>query len=410
MSDKNIKIYKLDNDIPVLFDKIEGIQTVSLGIFLKVGAKHETLEEEGMSHLIEHMMFKGTSNRTAKDISEDIDNEGGMVNAYTSKENTVYYIQMLSNRIKKGIEVFNDMFLNSTFTEENIEKEKSVIIEEINMYDDMPEDLVQDQNNYFIIDGVQKNRILGTKESLNYITRDMLIKYFKEQYTAENIVVSVAGNFSEKEILETLNKGIGKIEKAKSIRKYDGKMSLKNEDNIIKKDSKQVHLCFNTLGTSLFDKERYCVSIISTVLAGNMSSRLFQKIREERGLAYSVYGYSSSYEEGGYLTIYAGTTLEDYKEVIDIIENEFEDIKNNGITEYELQKIKNQFLSGLTFVLETTKGRMNRIANSYLLHGEVKELDAILAKIENITVEDIKRVSQKIFDKKYYSKTILGNI
>ena len=406
----SIRIEKLKNGIPVLMDKIEGINSVTFGIFVKTGAKNELSGEEGVSHLLEHMMFKGTKTKSAKDISEIIDNEGGIINAYTGKENTVYYVQMLSNRLKEGIEVLTDMFLNSTFSEENLEKEKNVVIEEIRMYDDIPEEIVHDRNTALVIDGVQGNIVLGSEKSIREMTREKLVKYFKEQYRPENIVISIAGNFSYEDISEILNNGLGTIENISPEREYNGEMEIRSIENKITKDTNQIHLCFNTKGCSLTSNIRYEVAIISNTLAGNMSSRLFQKIREDRGLAYSVFSYTSSFEEGGLFTVYAGTTKKDYKEVLEIIENEFEDIKENGITEYELQKSKNQFLSAVTFGLESSKGRMNRMANSYLLYKEIKSLDEILDQIEKITVEDIKKAAQEMFDKKYYSKTILGNI
>lgn len=406
----SIRIEKLKNGIPVLMDKIEGINSVTFGIFVKTGAKNELSGEEGVSHLLEHMMFKGTKTKSAKDISEIIENEGGIINAYTGKENTVYYVQMLSNRLKEGIEVLTDMFLNSTFSEENLEKEKNVVIEEIRMYDDIPEEIVHDRNTALVINGVQGNVVLGSEKSIREMTREKLVKYFKEQYRPENIVISIAGNFSYEDISEILNNGLGTIENISPEREYNGAMEIRSIENKITKDTNQIHLCFNTKGCSLTSDMRYEVAIISNTLAGNMSSRLFQKIREDRGLAYSVFSYTSSFEEGGLFTVYAGTTKKDYKEVLEIIENEFEDIKENGITEYELQKSKNQFLSAVTFGLESSKGRMNRMANSYLLYKEIKNLDEILEQIEKITVEDIKKAAQEMFDKKYYSKTILGNI
>ncbi len=406
----SIRIEKLKNGIPVLMDKIEGINSVTFGIFVKTGAKNELSGEEGVSHLLEHMMFKGTKTKSAKDISEIIDNEGGIINAYTGKENTVYYVQMLSNRLKEGIEVLTDMFLNSTFSEENLEKEKNVVIEEIRMYDDIPEEIVHDRNTALVINGVQGNVVLGSEKSIREMTREKLVKYFKEQYRPENIVISIAGNFSYEDISKILNNGLGTIENISPEREYNGAMEIRSIENKITKDTNQIHLCFNTKGCSLTSDMRYEVAIISNTLAGNMSSRLFQKIREDRGLAYSVFSYTSSFEEGGLFTVYVGTTKKDYKEVLEIIENEFEDIKENGITEYELQKSKNQFLSAVTFGLESSKGRMNRMANSYLLYKEIKSLDEILDQIEKITVEDIKKAAQEMFDKRYYSKTILGNI
>lgn len=406
----SIKVKKLSNGIPVLMENIDSINTISLGIFVKTGSRDEYPEESGVSHYIEHMMFKGTTNRSAKEISEEIDNEGGMINAYTSRDTTCYYIQMLANKIEKGIEILSDMFLNSTFTEENLDKERNVIIEEIRMYDDIPEEIIHDENIKFTVNGVQSNSVLGTIESLKGIDRERFLKYFKDQYRASNLVISVAGKMDCEALFKMLEDGFGKIEDYPVDRKIDNTYTFNSGENKIVKETNQVHLCFNTKGVSLIDDLKYPAAIISSVLGGNMSSRLFQKIREERGLAYSVYTYSSAFLEDGVFTVYAGTTHESYQEVIDIIRDEFEDIRKNGITAYELQKSKNQFLSMLTFSLEGSKGKMNRMANSYLLYGEVIEIDKIIESIEKITLEDIKNTAQIIFDEKYYSWTILGNV
>lgn len=406
----SIVVKKLDNGIPVLIDNIESINTVSLGIFVNTGSRNEYPEESGVSHYIEHMMFKGTETRTAKEISEIIDNEGGMINAYTSRDLTVYYIQMLSNKIGTGIDVLSDMFMNSTFSEENLEKERNVIIEEIRMYDDIPEEIIHDENVKYAVTGVQSNSVLGTIESLKGITRERFLKYFNEQYIASNLVISVAGKVDVDEIYNLLNKGLGKFRDSNFRRDIDNSFVINGGENIIKKDTNQVHLCFNTRGNGVKDGMKYPGAIIFSVLGGNMSSRLFQKIREERGLAYSVYSYGTAFLEGGLFTIYAGTTKESYKEVLEIIKNEFNDIRENGITESELQKSKNQFLSMLTFSLESSKGKMSRMANSYLLYDKVIDIDEIIEKIEKITLEDIKKTAEYLFQEEYYSYTVLGDI
>ena len=406
----SIVVKKLDNGIPVLIDNIESINTVSLGIFVNTGSRNEYPEESGVSHYIEHMMFKGTETRTAKEISEIIDNEGGMINAYTSRDLTVYYIQMLSNKIGTGIDVLSDMFMNSTFSEENLEKERNVIIEEIRMYDDIPEEIIHDENVKYAVIGVQSNSVLGTIESLKGITRERFLKYFNEQYVASNLVISVAGKVDVDEIYTLLNKGLGKFRDSNFRRDIDTSFIINGGENLIKKETNQVHLCFNTRGNGVKDDMKYPGAIISSVLGGNMSSRLFQKIREERGLAYSVYSYGTAFLEGGLFTIYAGTTKESYKEVLEIIKNEFNDIRKNGITESELQKSKNQFLSMLTFSLESSKGKMSRMANSYLLYDKVIDIDEIIEKIEKITLEDIKKTAEYLFQEEYYSYTVLGDI
>lgn len=401
---------RLDNGITVLIEDIKSINTASLGFFVRAGVKNELSGEEGISHFIEHLLFKGTTNRSAKEISEEIDNQGGMINAYTSVEKTAYYIQMTSNTLETGIDILNDMFLNSTFTDENIEKERNVIIEEIRMYEDIPEEVVHEENLNFAINGVQSQKVAGTIESLKGIDREKILRYFYDMYKPENIVIAVAGNIDVESVYNQLNRGIGQLEDRSTKRFYDGSMSINSGEKIINQETNQVHLCVNTLGASNTDNDRVAMSVISNVLGGNMSSRLFQKIREERGLAYSVYSYTSNFDEGGLFTIYAGTTHEDYKEVISIIENELKEIRESGITEKELQRAKNQFLSMVTFGLESSKGKMSRMAGSYLVYGEVRDIETVIDEIENVNLKDIQRVAKKIFDEKYISKTILGNI
>ncbi|MGL4365699.1 MAG: M16 family metallopeptidase [Cetobacterium sp.] len=406
----SINIEKLDNGITLLTEDIKSINTASLGFFVKAGVKNELPGEEGISHFIEHLLFKGTTNRTAKEISEEIDNQGGMINAYTSVEKTAYYIQMTSNTLHVGIDILNDMFLNSTFTDENIEKERNVIIEEIRMYEDIPEEVVHEENLEFAITGVQSKKIAGSIESLKKIDREAILKYFSDMYKPENLVIAVAGNIEHDKIFKQLNEGIGQLKDKSTPREYNGEMVINSGEKIISQETNQVHLCLNTPGVSNVDEDRIAMSVISNVLGGNMSSRLFQKIREERGLAYSVYSYTSNFDEGGLFTVYAGTTHEDYKEVISIIENELKELKENGITEKELNRAKNQFLSMVTFGLESSKGKMTRMVGSYLVHGYVKEIESVIKEIESVTLEDIKRVAKKIFVEEKLSKTILGNI
>jgi len=401
---------KLKNGIPVFFDKIDEIQSVTIGIFVGTGSKHEKKDEYGVSHLLEHMMFKGTNKRTAKELSEEIDDIGGNINAYTGKETTAYYIQLLSSRLDVGIDILSDMFLNSTFTEENLEKEKKVVIEEINMYEDIPEEKVHDINSIFAISGDQANIVLGSIESVNGINREILVDYFNRKYTPDNMVISLAGNMDIKKVMDMLEDTMGKIEKKETQTNEEFLMTINSGEKILKKDTNQVHLCINTKGISYLDEDRYKYSIIFNILAGNMSSRLFQKIREDRGLAYSIYSYMSNFKEGGLCTIYAGTTSKDYKEVIKIVLEEFDEIKQNSVTEKELERSKNQFLSSMTFGLENSRSRMSRLANSYLSYGKIKTIEKTIEEIESISCKDIKEVANKIFSKEYYSYTILGDV
>lgn len=403
-------IKELSNGIKVLMEKLPNFNSVSLGVYYKTGSKDEFIDEFGVAHLLEHMVFKGTEKRNAKEISEEIDNIGGHINAYTSKELTAFYTVTLSEHIEKSIDILSDILLNSTFTEENLEKEKKVVIEEIRMYQDMPEDLVHDMNSEFVIKGALGRNILGTEESVDGITREILVKYFEERYCADNMVISLAGNIEGDIVIELLEKYFGQFKRNSQKRISNDLFTLNPSHNIIRRDTNQVHLCFNTKGLSYLDKNKYALSVISNILGGNMSSRLFQKIREERGLCYSVYTYSSSYEVDGMFTAYAGTTVENYKEVVDIIKAELEDIKINGVSEDELHKAKNQLLSSMIIGLETSKSRMSRMANNYMGHGRIIEVEEIIREVNNVSLEQVKNLAISLFDEKHYSTTILGDI
>lgn len=405
------KIIYLKNGMPVYMEYSNTVQSVTLGVYVKTGAKYEREEEEGISHLLEHMLFKGTEKRSSKEISEEIDNIGGHINAFTGKEATGYYVTVLSEKIDRAVDVLADIFLNSTISSEELKKEKNVVIEEIRMYEDIPEEKVHDVSGESALKGCcLANSISGSEESVKKITREMLYNYWKERYTVENSCIAVAGNFSEEYLVEMLNSSFEKCPKSSYERDYKKEYKINSFTKIIKKDTNQVHLCMNTLGLSKAEKKRYGVSILSSTLGGNMSSRLFQKIREDRGLAYSVYTYHSSYQEGGLFTAYAGTTKENYKEVVDIIKSEYNLIKKDGITADELEKSKNQILSSMVFGLETTKGMMSRLGSMFVNYGRIVTIDEVRESIRNVTVDEVMDVSNQIFNENYYSLIMLGDI
>lgn len=403
-------IKELSNGTKVLIENLPNLNSVSLGIYYKTGSKNEKDNELGVAHLLEHMVFKGTEKRNAKEISEEIDNLGGHINAYTSKELTAFYTVTLSAHIEKSIEILSDILLNSTFTEENLEKEKKVVIEEIRMYQDMPEDLIHDLNSEFIVEGPLGRNILGTEESVNSITRETLVSYFEDRYCSDNMVISIAGYVNAEEILEILEKYFGSFKRISKVRNLNESFTLNATHNIIRRDTNQVHLCFNTKGLSYLNRDKYALSIMSNILGGNMSSRLFQKIREDKGLCYSVYTYASSYEVDGMFTAYAGTTKENYEEVIEIIKTELKDIRDKGVNEDELVKAKNQLLSSMIIGLETSKSRMSRMANNYIGHGRIIEVEEIIKEVNAVDLEQIKSLAEDLFNEKYYSTTVLGDI
>lgn len=407
---ENIKLKKLNNGITLITENLKNMNTFSMGFFVKTGAINETKKESGISHFIEHLMFKGTKNRTSKEISEFVDFEGGILNAFTSRDMTCYYIKMLSSKIDIAIDVLTDMLLNSNFDQESIDKERNVIIEEIKMYEDIPEEIVHEKNIEHALKGIHSNSISGTVSSLKKINRKSILNYLEQHYIAQNIVIVVTGNIDEKYLYEELNMKMKDFRKGKEQTPLDLSYEIKKGKKIIKMPSNQIHLCFTTRGVSTKSKLRYSAAIISNILGEGMSSRLFQKIREERGLAYSVYTYLTRFENCGLLSVYVGTTKQDYKEVIKIIKEELTNIKKNGISEKELRKAKNKYESAFTFGLESTTSRMNRLGATYITYGEIISLDKIKNDIEKVTLEDIKKAAEFLFDEQYYSQTIVGDI
>lgn len=407
---KNVNVVTLDNGIRIITEKIENVSTFSMGFFVKTGSICEEGNESGISHFIEHLMFKGTTNRSAKEISEYVDYHGGSINAFTSKEMTCYYIKMLDYKIDIAIDVLTDMFLNSTFTEENIDKERKVIIEEIKMYEDMPDEVAHEKSIEFAIEGVQSNSISGTPETLQKIGRNEIIKYLEKHYVAENLIIVVTGNIDEKYICKEIEKKMKNFRTGNLDRFVDMSYKIKSGEQLIKRDTNQAHLCLVTRGISSKSAHRYAASLISNVLSGGMSSRLFQKIREERGLVYSVYSYNLKFSNCGLMVVYAGTTAEKYKEVLELIYNELKDIKENGITDIELEKAKNKLKSEVIFGTESISNRMIRLGTSYLDERQIYNLEETIKKIDSVNMDEIKKAATFMFDEKYYSHTVVGNI
>ncbi|MDR1831483.1 MAG: insulinase family protein [Fusobacteriaceae bacterium] len=407
---KNLKVTKLQNGITLLMERIPGVESVCLGVFVRTGAVYEKPEESGVSHYLEHMMFKGTKKRTAKEISEAIDREGGMINAYTSKTKTVYYVKMLPETIKTGIDILSDILTRSIFPPEELEKERNVIIEEIHMYEDIPEETIHDENARFALAGVYGNSVIGTEASLKGITEEAFRKYHKETYTPENMLVSVAGKIEFAEIQDCLERQLGKYKNPSPKRNVSEGFTVLKKENIIKKKTNQIHLCVNTRDLSIIDDKWYVSAVIGNTMGGGMSSRLFQKVREDLGLAYAIYAYGSWFPQGGLFTVYAGTTKKDWKKVARIVLDEFKAMREKGVTAAELAKSKNQIMSGLIFGLENTKNRMERMANSWMLMGRVVPIAEVMAEIRAITRKDVMATAEYMFDEAYYSTTVLGDI
>ncbi|QUH20785.1 M16 family metallopeptidase [Alkaliphilus sp. B6464] len=391
------KRYTLENGLRVVTEYIPFVKSVSIGVWIEAGSKHENTINNGISHFIEHMMFKGTDKRTAKDIAEIIDGVGGQINAFTSKECTCYYTKVLDSHYDLAIDLLSDMLFNSKFDPIEIEKERSVILEEINMYEDSPEDLVHD----ILSQTLFKNNslgmpILGTEDTLNNIDREMILQYMNEYYVSNNAVLSIAGNFDEKKLLETINDKFStwsnnNLDKVYETINYNFEVVSKY------KEIEQTHMCIGFKGVELDSNDVYPLLVLNNVLGGSMSSKLFQSVREERGLAYSIYSYPSIYKNGGSLVIYAGTNPNQVEEVTKIIYNEIKDIISNSLSEDEINKSKEQLKGNYILGLESTSSRMTSIGKSELLRNRIYSQKEIIDKIDSVNSADIQRVIQRIF-------------
>jgi len=400
---------KLNNGIRIVAEEIKYVNSVSLGIWVKVGSRYEDVNNNGVSHFIEHMLFKGTKKRTSKEIANSIDKIGGQLNAFTAKECTCFYAKVLDTHFDIALDILADMFFNSAFSETEIEKEKGVVLEEISMYEDSPEDLVHDIFTQSVwAENPLGMPILGTEDTLKELKRKDIIDYFDINYTPENIVVSVVGNFKEKYILDEIEKFFSDYKPAKIDRKIIDKPAFVPNHKHKKKDTEQAHLCMGFNGIELGNKYTYPLLVMNNIFGGAMSSRLFQKIREEKGLAYSVFSYPSSYTDCGILSIYAGMKPNQLDFVIDLINEEIREIKEKGITENELYDSKEQIKGSYILGLESTSGRMISIGKSELLLDRIYSPKEITEFIDAVTMDDINHVIDVIFNTKKMGTAIIG--
>lgn len=410
MQSLNYEITTLDNGIRVITETVNHVQFMSMGFWVGVGSRYESEKQWGITHFIEHMLFKGTEKRTADQISGAVDAVGGQLNAFTSKENTCYYIKTLTEDFPLAVDVLSDMFLNSRFDNEEIAKEREVIIEEIKMYEDTPDDQVHDLMSANLWPDHPLGRaILGTEESIAAFDHDMLKDYMKQYYTGSNIVVSVVGNISHKQVVDAIQEVLGGIPKGEP-NQYAIADRAKPGVNCYYKEIAQSQICVAMPGVAKEDDRLFPLSILNTYLGGGMSSRLVKKIREEEGLAYSVYSYNGSYTDTGAFVISVGTRPENCQRVIDIILEELEDVRRNGITQDELDKSFSQLKGSLYMGLETVNSRMNKLGRSLLIYDRVITPEENVDDLSKVTVEDVKALAGDMFRRENLQITVLGPV
>lgn len=388
--------FVLDNGIKVVTYKMPEMRSVSVGLWLNVGSRCETPENNGVSHFIEHMLFKGTTKRSSKKISQIFDSIGGQLNAFTGKECTCFYSKTLSDYLELSIDVLSDMYFDSIFSENEIALEKNVVLEEIDMYEDSPEELVNDIISKTVWRDSLGYPILGPSENIVNLTREKILKYKNDNYTFNRLVISVAGNFDDKKLLKYLNKYFNRENKNESKIKYR-KNEFNSGDVVKNKDIEQAHICIAYPGLKSKDDLVYPMLAVNLILGGGMSSRLFQEVREKRGLAYSIYSYTSSYMEEGMFNIYVGCNPKNVEKVTNIIDSQVDKIATKGLTPKEINSAKQQLKGNFLLGLENTTSLMSYAGKSECLWNEIETVEEVLKQINDIDKEKIDKAIEQIF-------------
>lgn len=402
---------KLENGVSIVMEQISSVRSVALGIFIRNGSINETSKSNGISHFIEHMLFKGTNKRTSKDIAEEMDNIGGQLNAFTAKEYTCYYARVLDTHIDTAIDVLTDMIFNSKFDSIDIEKESKVILEEINMYEDSPDDIVFTKLQKEIWENSPlAYNVLGTKENVSSFKRQDFIEYMNNKYVGENIVVAIAGSFDKEKILEVIKQKMSSMPKGKANLEADKQYIYTPSRTKVYKDIEQLHLAIVFDGISIKDKYNYSMSLLNAIIGGGMSSILFQKVREEHGIAYSIYSYNNSYVNNGLFNIYVALNKSQLDKTVNIIYKEIANLKNNKITNEQIEKTKEQLKSNYIMGLESTSNRMSSIGRSKVLVNKIKTPDEIIQEVDLIKKEDIDYLIDKVFNMDKMSISLVGKV
>ncbi|MEG1547202.1 MAG: pitrilysin family protein [Clostridia bacterium] len=400
---------KLDNGVSIVTECMPSFRSVSMGVWIGAGSIYEDANTRGASHFIEHMLFKGTQRRTARDIAAQMDAIGGNLNAFTAKECTCFYAKVLDEHMEKAADMLADILCFSKFDEDDMRREKGVVCEEILMMEDSPEDLVHEKLCESIYTGTPLSLpILGTEKSVSAFTRDDLMGYMDAHYVSGNIVIACAGNFNMDNLRAILAQSFGSIKSGKPQAAPKSAIRSGIDFKAINKDTEQTHICMGLPGYATDSDGQYALCVLNNALGGSMSSRLFQKIREERGLAYSVYSYPSSYADSGYFTLYAGTGEAQTQKVCELMLDEVRSIKRDGITQDELIRSKEQLKGSFMLGQESTSARANAIGKSYLAHGKIYSEEEIMQRIERVSMDDIMGIVPYVFDFSRMAVTLVG--
>lgn len=390
-----IEVTRLDNGLTIITERMDRVETVSFGAYVSIGTRDETAANNGVSHFLEHMAFKGTERRSAAQIAEDIENVGGYINAYTARETTAYYVKLLKNDLALGVDIIGDILTHSTFLDAEVERERGVILQEIGQANDTPDDIIFDQFQERAFPEQPMGRpTLGSEELVSTMTRDTLMSYMREHYTTHNITIAAAGNLHHQDVVALVKEHFRDLPTHQTPRPRAA--SYEGGELRTTRELDQAHLVMGFPSVSYMHPDHYAVMILSTLLGGGMSSRLFQEIRERRGLVYSVYSFASPFSDSGLFGLYAGTGEEQTAELVPVMIDELKRLQD-GLSEAELSRARAQLKSSLLMSLESTGSRCEQLARQIQVHNRPIPTAETVGKIDAVTEDDILRVARTIF-------------
>lgn len=400
----------LKNGIRVITERMPGLHSATIGFWVQNGSRHEKVKLNGISHFIEHMLFKGTRNRSSLDIAKEIDSVGGVLNAFTGREFSCYYAKVLGDKLPQAIDLLSDLVLNSVFDKSEIEKERRVILQELSMVEDTPDDQVHDLFCESIWHSHPLGRpVLGTRETVKNISRTDLLQMLGERYYGQNILIAAAGAVDHQQIFEQVEQAFSDVATGSNgdvCTLPDYRPGLK----VVRKDLEQVHFCLGCKALPQTHQQRFVQQLLNCILGGSMSSRLFQTVREERGLAYSIYSYLNVHSDAGALVVYGGTSSEELWETIHLALEQFADLRAGKIGFDELQMAKEQVKGTLLLSLESSDNRMTRLAKNEIFLGCQPQLEEIVAAIDIVTIADVQQLANRIMADDSLNLNIIGPV
>lgn len=401
----------LDNGVRIVTQNISYMHTVTTGIWVANGTRHESPEDNGVAHFIEHLLFKGTKRRTAHQITREIDSMGGILNAFTGHEYVCYYAKVLAKFLPHAADLLADIFLNSSFPSDEIERERKVILQEIKMRDDTPDEFIHDQLHQDIWRGQLLGMpILGSEETVSNLSRDSICSHKNSRYRPQDIIIAAAGNVRHDELVAILAPLFSELSSQWEPRYKDAFYPSGKVVNLIEREMEQTLICLGTRSFSYDHQDRYALFLLTTILGGGMSSRLFQQIREKKGLAYSVYSYVVSHIDSGALIIYAGTEKSHCLEVLDIAQRELSRLVAEEVPLDELDAAREQLKGRTLMSLESSDSLMTRLAKNEIYHHKQQSIEDVISKYDSVSSSEIQRVSQELIQSEFFNLEVMGQV